>query len=333
MYIVKYVLWVSVIVILPGLAGIRAQSPGCTDPQALNYSPAAGVNDGSCLYPPVSLMPASLVRSLPATVKETSGLIFLDGFLWTHNDSGGEPVLYKLDTLRGKVRATLTITNARNVDWEEITRDQDYIYIGDFGNNLGNRKDLLIYKVSKAAITGAENGEAEAEIIRFAYGDQLDFNIANRSNNFDCEAMLASGDSLYLFSKNWADQHTRLYALPKTPGEYIARPKSSFNADGLITGADISPSGKEVMLCGYKNYSPFIWLLYDFRDADFFGGNKRRIDFSGHTGTQTEGVAYLRDYEAVISSERTAVSPAGLFKIFTRPWTGNTGDSLPDAFK
>jgi hypothetical protein len=298
-----------------------AQISGCTDPQALNFEPLAIVNDGSCIYPPTSTVPIKMVRSLPLELRETSGLIFWNNALWTHNDSGGEPVIYKFDTLTGKVLQRVTLVNARNIDWEEIAQDDTCIYIGDFGNNLGNRKDLKIYIVSKTDIPYNKDGEVTASVINFSYADQQNFDPANRSNDYDCEAMVAYGDSLYLFTKNWANQQSRLYALPKAPGTYSVFPGDTLAADGLITGADLSPSGNELVLCGYKNYSPILWLLFDFRNGSYFKGNKRLIKFSGMTGTQTEGAAFLRESEVVISSEKTTVSPAGLFKINISPWT------------
>ncbi len=303
----------------PGIH-LQAQVAGCTDPQSINFDSLAVVNDGSCQYPPTSITPLKIVKSLPLTVRETSGLIFWSKGLWTHNDSGGEPVLYKLDTLTGKVIQTVTLLNAVNIDWEEIAQDESTIYIGDFGNNLGNRKDLRIYSVSKRDIPGDSNVEVNASVINFSYADQQDFTPANRNNNFDCEAMVALGDSLYLFSKNWADQQSRLYAIPKTAGSYRVSPIDTLLADGLITGADLSPSGREMVMCGYKNYSPFIWVIFDFREANFFQGNKRRFNFSAMAGTQTEGVSFLSDSEVVISSEKTMVSPASLFKVDIGPW-------------
>ncbi|MHC1775426.1 MAG: hypothetical protein AB9834_08445 [Lentimicrobium sp.] len=297
-----------------------AQVTGCADPQALNFDSLATVNDGSCMYPPTSIAPARVVRSLPAIVKETSGLIFWNQGLWTHNDSGGEPVLYKLDTLTGKVIQTITLLNAMNIDWEELAQDESAIYIGDFGNNLGNRRDLKIYSVLKKDIPSDITGEVKTSVINFSYADQLDYTPANRNNNYDCEAMVAFGDSLYLFSKNWADQQSRLYAIPKAAGSYRVAPTDNLLADGLITGADLSPSGKEMVLCGYENYSPFIWVLFDFREANFFQGNKRRLNFSAMTGTQTEGVTFLHDSSVVISSEKTPVSPSSLYKVDIKPW-------------
>ena len=34
-----------------------------------------------------------LIAELPHEVHETSGLFFHNGLLWTHNDSGGKPIL------------------------------------------------------------------------------------------------------------------------------------------------------------------------------------------------------------------------------------------------
>ena len=50
-----------------------------------------------------------MVGELPAEIEETSGLIFHNGKLWTHNDSEGEPVLYSIDTTNGQILERKTI--------------------------------------------------------------------------------------------------------------------------------------------------------------------------------------------------------------------------------
>ena len=72
---------------------------------------------------------------LPEVVKETSGLLFIDGKIITHNDSGDDANLYELDSLSGNLQRTINITNATNINWEDITEDENHLYIGDFGNN------------------------------------------------------------------------------------------------------------------------------------------------------------------------------------------------------
>ena len=87
---------------------------------------------------------ASQKFALPGSLNESSGAIFFNNRLITHNDSGGEAKLYELDTISGIIEREVTILNATNVDWEDITQDETSIYIGDFGNNNGNRTDLKI---------------------------------------------------------------------------------------------------------------------------------------------------------------------------------------------
>lgn len=87
---------------------------------------------------------------LPNEIEETSGLLFFNGKLITHNDSGDGPNLYEIDTLSGAISRVITITNATHIDWEDISQDDTYIYIADIGNNNGNREDLKIYKVLKS---------------------------------------------------------------------------------------------------------------------------------------------------------------------------------------
>src|SRR6478609_5806558 len=58
---------------------------GCTDPLASNYNASATTNDGSCAYPVSSISPVSKGQ-LSDTVRETSGLVYWNRMLWTHND-------------------------------------------------------------------------------------------------------------------------------------------------------------------------------------------------------------------------------------------------------
>ena len=100
------------------------------------------------LYSAIGLSQSvTVVSVLESTVDESSGLLFLGGRLITHNDSGGEASLYEIDPPTGTVIRTVQIQGAANRDWEDIAMDDTYIYIGDFGNNSGTRRDLRIYRV------------------------------------------------------------------------------------------------------------------------------------------------------------------------------------------
>lgn len=289
---------------------------GCTDPLAQNYNASAILNDGSCTYNP-TLLACHLKGSLTASVTESSGLLYMNGIVWTHNDSGHPAELFKIDTANGAVLQKLTIVNHTNTDWEDITADNDYIYVGDFGNNDGMRTDLKVLRIRKDSIGSAANATVNATAINFSYSDQTSFT-SNSSNNFDCESIISIGNFLYLFSKDRGDFETRVYKLSKTPGTYVLTPYTSYNVSGEITGADYNPQTHEIVLIGYLSTkkNSFLWFLNDFTGEQFFSGNKRRIEIGNSTARwQTEGVAYASNNELFISCE-TADYPAGLYTAY-----------------
>ena len=142
----------------------------------------------------------TLVGTLPETVNETSGLILYNGKLITHNDSGNSTQLFEIDTLSLMISRVVNITNAENVDWEDITQDDNYIYIGDIGNFNGNRTDLAIYRISKADYDNSDN--VSAERIGFSYEDQNNFDSMPNSD-WDAEALTMIRGQLTLFTKQW----------------------------------------------------------------------------------------------------------------------------------
>lgn len=242
---------------------------------------------------------------LEETMKETSGIIYDDGNIWTINDSGGEAAIYKIDKETGLVIQKVSLMNGSNNDWEDITEDESYIYTGDFGNNNGNRKDLKIYKVAKSEITKKKKVELNAEIIEFSYADQKTYEENNRNHNFDCESIISFGDSLIIFSKNWADSKTRMYKLPKTPGQYVLSPRSELDADGLVTGADYNSNLKKLVLSGYKDHVPFIFLINDFDGQSVSGKETYRFNLFKMKGAQTEGICWSKGETVLFSTEQT----------------------------
>lgn len=278
---------------------LQAQVPGCTDPLSKNFNPEATVNDGSCDYKKVKVTPVLSIE-LPGEVEETSGLIKWNGNLITHNDDT-DLNLYALDTLTGGLIKKFSIAGAKNQDWEELDQDDDYIYIGDFGNNHnGNRTNLAIIRVHKDSLLA---GIAKPGYINFSYSNQALSTKDENKTDFDCEAMIVSRDSIYLFTKQWNSKQTSLYALPKTPGTHTADFKGSLNVSGLITGATYLEEQQLVVLLGYsKTLKPFFYLLYDFKGHDFFSGNKRKVKIR-LPFHQTEGITTTNGLYFYITNE------------------------------
>jgi hypothetical protein len=222
-----------------------------------------------------------------------------------------------MDKKSGKVIKSVRIKNGINHDWEDITQDDKYIYVGDFGNNRGDRKDLTIYKILKSAIGEGKKVEVDADKILFSYNDQKSFTVKRQKNNYDCEAITNFDDSLIIFSKDWADYKTRMYKLPKTPGTYKIDPVSVCDVNGLVTGADFNNSTGDLVLVGYMNYVPFIVLFNRFTGKDF-KAKVYRINFSGMKDAQTEGILWIDNDNTVITCEATKAFKQKAFKLNIR---------------
>ncbi|RZK22298.1 MAG: T9SS C-terminal target domain-containing protein, partial [Hymenobacter sp.] len=200
-------------------APARAQS-GCPDPQATNYNAAATSNDGSCLYPTTTT--ALLTKTtLASAVQESSGLLYTGGSLWTHNDSGNPAVLFRVDSVSGRVLQQVAISNYPNVDWEDLAADAQVVPVAVVVAKIAEVDVLRVLRVAKADL-GPAATTALAQEIAFTYPDQLDFTPRTNNHNFDCEAFFVANDSLHLFTKNWGDLKTRYYTVPAAPGAYMA---------------------------------------------------------------------------------------------------------------
>jgi len=291
---------ILLLLILPGLQAMQAQVYGCTDPLSRNFNPNATINDGSCTYPSTTVSAVSTI-ALPDTVNETSGLLLWDASLYTHNDNT-DINLYSLNSLTGNLENTLAVTGTSNQDWEDIDQDENYVYIAETGNNVsGNRSNLRILRVDKVGLLA---GNPTVNSINFTYSNQSNFAAtSNNSTDFDCEAIIVSRDSIYLFTKQWVSRKTSVYSLPKTPGTHIAQLQDTYNVGGLITGATYIQDKRVVALCGYSTtLQPFIYLLYDFDGDNFFGGNKRKLNLSLNFH-QIEGITTINGLDYYLSNE------------------------------
>jgi hypothetical protein len=296
----------NILIVLISLPFSFLSQWGCTDPQATNYDANASMNDGSCIYSPTNYT-LNLVNNLSDVLQENSGLIRVGDFLYTFNDSGSGAVIYELDTL-GMVLRTIPISGATNVDWEAITANATHVFIGDVGNNNGNRHDLCLYRFLKSDLT---LDTIQAEKLPFYWSDQTQFTSLPNANNYDCEAIVAETDSVTLYTKNWVDLKTRRYRLPSFWIDTLAAQlMDSFAVDGLITDACVDSVMNRSYLLGYKNngsnfYTSFVWCLWDYQDHQVFSGNRRRIEVGNVLSlAQTEGIALKSTNKGYINSEK-----------------------------
>lgn len=252
---------------------------------------------------------------LTKELKEISGITSAGGAIWAITDKPKARV-FKLDK-SGQALQIVNVSNTEAVDVEAVASDSNFIYLGDVGDNVGDRAERKIIKIQTSSIPAGHDVQVPGETIEFTFPDEGTVE-KKKENNFDCESLLSYKDSLYLFTKDREDNETRLYVIPKTAGRYIARYISSFNAKGLITDAAINKQNTELALIGYHkgHRYPFIILFTDFIGNDFFAGDHKKIKLADQPWDwQLEGITYSNDNIVYFSCEGTKEVPATFYGI------------------
>jgi len=255
-----------------------------------------------------------LIAELNVKIKETSGLALINDVLLTHNDKGRSNDLMLVNPENGNIVQTITVSNLQNNDWEDLAKNNEFLFVGDMGNNEGERKNLAIHLIPIKDITNKGTTVKSTVSINFYYPEQTVFDVSKK-HNFDCEAILYHNQQIFLFTKNRLDDKTNLYALPAKPGNYAAKLIGSFEVGGRITGADISPDGKKIALVGYnKKADCFLWTFDGFAGDNFFKGTAKKYTLGQYAQVgQMEGVAFKDNSSLYISSEEIANVHARLY--------------------
>ncbi|PTT41730.1 hypothetical protein DBR28_03675 [Chryseobacterium sp. HMWF028] len=259
------------------------------------------------------------VGYLDDKIEETSGLNILNGKLYTFNDSGNPAELFEIDKKSGEIIRTLK-TNLINTDWEALTNDGENFYIGDFGNNAGTRKDLMIYKVpfenldmaNTNKIPGSERALDGTRILYY-YPEQTEFISKNTKNDFDAEAMIYLNGKLHIFTKEWSSKATSHYIVdPEISELQKAEKTETYNTGFVVT--DASYFDKRLYLIGYtKKTEVFLDVFTETEPGIFFKQKPKHY----YLGTalllaQIEGISV--DETGIYMSGEKFRSPLGTTK-------------------
>ncbi len=197
------------------------------------------------------------IAVLSDSLKESSGLTSINGRLFSFNDSGNTSEIFEIKAGSSFIENAYP-TGLKNIDWEAMTNDGENFYIGEFGNNLGTRKDLKIYQVP------FKNDSLIADsikIIPFHYPEQIDFAPKNIDNNFDAEAMIFLDGNIHLFTKEWVTNTVSHYIIDQNLTEdQPAQKLESFDTGFVVT--DASVFGDKLYVVGYtKNASVYLMIF------------------------------------------------------------------------
>ncbi len=238
---------------------------------------------------------------------ESSGVVVSrrhHGLLWTHNDSGHDPVLYATDT-SGSDLGTVRIRGAGSGDWEDIAAGpcpQDSgpcLYIGDTGDNDLLRHTVTIYILSEPdRVPGAGNQkETTAHALNVRYTD----------GPHDVEALMIDGDgALWLFTKGTRATEAIGFKIPAadllrdtvelSPAWVVDfRPIRALGQ--LVTAAASSPSGHRMVLRTYTQ----LFFYRRFEDDWVRDGPPCWLGLSQPQG---EAVDFLDEETLVLTRER-----------------------------
>lgn len=249
---------------------------------------------------------------LPESLKEISGLEKLDeNTLLAVNDGGNSNELFVLST-KGKLLRRVVVSNAKNEDWEDLARDDNYLYIADIGNNLNKRKDLCIYKVSLDQIRSKDT--VRAEKISFSYEEQTGFPPEKTDKYYDAEALICLNDKLYILTKTnnepWTGKSI-IYEVPITAGTHSLTMSKDLmvGMDGwykdAITAADVM-NGKVY----FSTYDRIVEC-----DGEF---NNCKTVFTFEESTQKESLLALPNGFLIADERQVFLGGGYLYKIETK---------------
>ncbi|MDR6301086.1 hypothetical protein [Mesonia maritima] len=257
------------------------------------------------------------LAELPKDLEEISGIEKLtnSSLIWGINDSGNEPIVYGFSE-EGEIEQEVEIENAENVDWEDLATDfNGTLFIGDFGNNDNNRKNLSIYIVKNFLHQGEK---AKAEKINFTFEDQKKFPAKKGNRNFGSEAFIYKDGYLYIFTKNrtkHSDGTVNLYKIPAQAGTYQAKKIDTYktcdnNRHGCwITAASINKENTEILLLSEEK----IWRIKDFKNDHFFNGNIESYTIEGNQ-TQKESICFKNENTAYLADEENGDEGRNLYE-------------------
>ena len=235
------------------------------------------------------------IAVLSDSLKETSGLTILKDKLYTFNDSGNTNEIFEIDKNSGKILKKIQV-NFPNKDWEAITNDGEHLYIGDFGNNTGKRKDLVIYKTNPFRVQNSERVSPEDSAVKFNYSDQNDFSPVYLNHNFDAESMIFLDGKIHIFTKEWASKDISHYILDVHNTENQSIKKIEAFHIGFVA-TDASYFDGKLYVVGYtKKARVYLMIFVKNSEGLFFNQPAKKYKLgSAFTVGQVEGIAVNKD--------------------------------------
>lgn len=172
-------------------------------------------------------------------ITESSGLVDTGRAMFTVNDSGNAPLLFRVDPDTGRTTGTIRYA-ARAVDVEALApAPGGGVWVGDIGDNTRSRPHIDVYRVDgRAGSTGA------SAHYRLKYPDGA----------HDAETLIVTrGGEVYVVTK--ALTGAAVYRATHLSERKVAVMSRVADVGGLLTDGALLPDGRHVLLRNYGEVS------------------------------------------------------------------------------
>ena len=259
------------------------------------------------------------LTSLPKLLDEVSGIALSQDkqSILAIADQGNKNAVYQVN-FQGEITNETEVQGAENIDWEDITNDKDgFSYIGNFGNNENDRKDLSILKVD---LKDAKSSTPVLQKNTFSYPEQTEFPPKKSELLFDCEGFVVYNGDFYLFTKNRSknfDGRFYVYKVPNKAGNFEAKLVGKLKLEGsfgdaAITSAAINSAENKIVLLSHKN----IHIIKNFSPEDFNNSTIETVSLNHNS--QKEAVVFKDDNTLLIADEGEKKSGANVYSFEMR---------------
>ena len=189
-----------------------------------------------------------------AALTEVSGIIpytYAKGYFWVHNDSGNKNAIYLIDSL-ANLKTTVILEGIKAIDWEDIARyshnGENYLLIGDTGNNLRSRDILSFYSIKEPQI------DLSIPRLQIPNSDITEVKVKYADKKRDVEAFFVDpvDKKVYLISKRDFRSTVFSFSIDKTNEVHVLKPEMTLPFN-FVTAADISSDGSAILIKNLTN--------------------------------------------------------------------------------
>ena len=203
------------------------------------------------------------------------------GYIWMQSDDYESKIIATDEKGRNmymKVKFSKTV----RWDWEDMSsgvyNGTNYLFIGAFGDNEETDGNYSIVYLEEPAIGGSTEITVSPSVIKFIYPDSL---------NHNCEALMYDNieQRIYIitkvyynvcqvfylpFSLDYGNEVQRLtYVCDLGYRSDLGAGASPYKGFHLVTGADISPDGKYILIKNHNNIvAKYSWILLWKREGE-----------------------------------------------------------------